>query len=139
MPADPETLTAIHTFGENIRNAINAELCAHKEEADRARQRLYDHINHTAKESRDEQRLNTAELRGSITTLGIQVTDLASRFGSHEKADVKEVERIDNELNKVDEKLASNANKKHGYIQAFIAAVFGGIAGWISRHFEGNN
>lgn len=132
MPADPDTLTAIHAFGENLRNAIGAELRAHKEEADRARSRIYERIDSHARESRETQKESTAELRGAISALGIQVTELSTRFGSHEKADEKEFERVDDAIK-------GAASKRHGYLQAAIAAAFGGIAGWLSRNLGGTS
>lgn len=130
MPADPETLQAIHAFGENLRNAIGAELRAHKEEADRARSRIYERIDSHARESRETQKENTAELRGAISALGLQVTELSTRFGAHEKADEKEFERVDDAIKDA-------SNKRHGYFQAFIASVFTAVAGWVLWIFKG--
>ncbi len=130
MPADPETMQAIYALGENLRNAVDARLNAHKEQADEARQRIYERIDSHARESRDLTTSSTSELRGAIVVLGTQVTDLSARFGAHEKMDAKEFERVDSEL-------AEGSKRKHGYVQAFVGALFGGIAGWASRAFGG--
>ncbi len=131
MVADPDVLSAIHALSENLRNAVDARLNAHKDEADKARQRIYDRIDSHAHEARRQQAESTAELRGAIVTLGTQVTDLSARFGAHEKMDEKEFERVDDAIQ-------SAASKRHGYVQAFVAAAFGGIAGWLSRAFGGH-
>ena len=130
MAADPDILNAIHTLGENLRNAVDARLTAHKDEADRARQRIYDRIDTHAHEARKQQAESTAELRGAIVSLGTQVTDLSARFGAHEKIDEREFERVDEEIK-------SASSKRHGYFQALVAAVLGAVAGWASRIFGG--
>lgn len=130
MPADPETLTAIHALGDSLRASIDQRLNAHKEQADSARQRIYERIDAHASESRTQLASATAELRGAMTTLGTQVTDLSARFGAHEKAAEREFERVDAAL-------AEQSKRKHGYIQALVAAVFGGIAGWLSKTLGG--
>lgn len=127
MPADPDTMQAIYALGENLRNAVDAKLNAHKELADEAHQRIYERIDSHARESREQMTASTSELRGAMVVLGTQVTDLSARFGAHEKADAKEFERVDAAL-------AENSKRKSGYIQALVAAIFGGIAGWISRN-----
>ena len=130
MPADPETMSAIHALAEGLRDSIDQRLNAHKEQADSARQRIYERIDSHAQESRTQLAASTAELRGSMITLGTQVTDLSARFGAHEKADAREFERVDAELE-------DQAKRKHGYIQALVAATFGGIAGWLSKALGG--
>lgn len=130
MSADPETMTAIHALAENLRNAVDARLNAHKEQADEARQKIYDRIDSHARESREHLTSSTSELRGSIVLLGTQVTDLSARFGAHEKAAEREFERVDGAL-------AESSKRKHGYLQALVAAIFGGIAGWLSRTVGG--
>lgn len=123
MPADPELLDAIYKFGENIRNSVDAKLLLYKEDADRGRRAIHDRLEVHSKESREQQAENTAKLQGAIVLLGTQVTDLSARFGAHEKADAKEFERVDAAIK-------DNADKRHGYFQAFVASVFTAIAGW---------
>jgi hypothetical protein len=130
VPADPETMKAIYALGENLRNAVDARLNAHKEQADEARARIHERIESHARESRDQITKSTSELRGAMVVLGTQVTDLSARFGAHEKADEREFQRVDAQVK-------SAAGKRHGYVQAAVAAAFGGIAGWLSHTFGG--
>lgn len=132
MPADPETMSAIHALADGLRALIDKRLSEHKAQADSARQRIYERIDSHAVESRTQLAASTSELRGAITTLGTQVTDLSARFGAHEKMDEREFERVDAELE-------DQAKRKHGYLQALLAAVFGGIAGWLSRAVGGQS
>lgn len=132
MPADPETMSAIHALADGLRALIDKRLSEHKAQADSARQRIYERIDSHAVESRTQLAASTSELRGAITTLGTQVTDLSARFGAHEKADEREFVRVDAEIK-------AAANKRHGYVQALVAAVFGGVAGWLARVFGGAN
>ena len=126
MPADPETMQAIHSMGDALRASIDARLTRQADEATEARQRIYDRIDSHALESRSQLATSTAELRGAMTTLGTQVTDLAARFGAHEKSD-------DREFARVDEEMKAASSKRHGYVQALVAAIFGGVAGWMAK------
>lgn len=141
MPVDRETMSAIHALADGLRSSIDARLDEHKSQADTARARIYEKIDGTstelrnaiaahAVESRTQLAASTAELRGSMITLGTQVTDLSARFGAHEKADAKEFERVD-------EALQEQAKRKHGYLQTILAAVAGAIAGWLSMAIGG--
>lgn len=130
MPADPETMSAIHALADGLRASIDTRLNEHAKQADESRQRIHARIDAHASESRTQLASATAELRGAMTTLGTQVTDISARFGAHEKSDEREFERVD-------EALAEQSKRKHGYIQALVAAVFGGIAGWLSKTLGG--
>lgn len=123
-------MQAIHALADGLRASIDKRLDDHKAQADGARQRIYERIDAHAAESRTQLAASTAELRGAMTTLGTQVTDLSARFGAHEKMDEKEFERVDAEIK-------SAASKRHGYVQALVAATFGGIAGWMAKVFGG--
>lgn len=129
MPADPETLQAIHTLSKELRDSVEAKLDAHKRETEASRAKIYEKIDDHARDAREEQRQNTAELRGSIITLGIQVTDLASRFGSHEKADAKEIERLDKRIDAAEAREQTASDRTEGRLLAAAKILLSGGAG----------
>lgn len=98
MPADPETMAAIHALGENLRNAIDGRLNAHKEESDRARQRIYDRIDRHADESRSQLAEASAEFRGAIQAVGVQVATVATELRAHTAHDDERFRRQDREI-----------------------------------------
>ncbi len=132
MPADPDTLVAIHALSENLNKSVEAKLTLFKEDADKSRQRIHDRIDEHARESRHTQEKHTAELRGAITLLGTQVTDLSARFGSHEKADAKEFERVDDKIKDIE-------NGKKSYVQLIFAAIISVVAGWFASSIDKGN
>lgn len=98
MPADPDTMQAIHALSENLRASIDGRLNAHKEEADRARQRIYDRIDLHARESREQLSEASAEFRGAIQAVAVQVATVSTELRAHTAHDAERFARNEREL-----------------------------------------
>lgn len=101
MAADPETLTAINALSENLRNAVDARLNAHKEESDRARQeqdrarqRIYERLDVT----RSEIQSLAAEVRSGAKDVSVQIATLGTELRAHIQYDELQFARHDREL-----------------------------------------
>lgn len=135
MAADLETMTAINALAENLRNAVDGRLNAHKEESDRSRQRIYDRIDAHAREAREQIEALAAEVRSGSKDVSVQVATLATELRAHFQYDEIQFGRHDHELKeirdravalseRVDGKLDAAANDR-GKLWTFIAWVVG--------------
>lgn len=98
MPADPDTMQAIHALSENLRASIDGRLNAHKEEADRARQRIYERIDEHARDSRQQLAETSAEFRGAIQAVSVQVATISTELRAHTVHDDERFTRHEREL-----------------------------------------
>lgn len=122
-------MNAINALALNLRSAVDAKLDEHRKEAAKSREKIYEKIDEHAKDAREEQRRNTAELRGSITVLGTQVTELATRFGAHENADAKEIERVDKRIDAVEGREQTASDRTEGRLLTAAKILLSGGAG----------
>lgn len=118
MPADPETMTAIHALAENLRNAVDARLNAHKEEGDRARQRIYERIDAHAKEARGQIDALAMEVRAGAKEVSVQIATLGTELRAHSQYDEHQFARQDRELAAIRETAIKLSERVDGKLDA---------------------
>lgn len=111
MPADRETMEAIHALAENLRNAVDGRLNAAKEESDRGRQRIYDRIDEHAKEARAQNEVLGSEMRTNMREVAVAIATLSTELRAHSQYDEAQFARHDRELDTVRSKAHELAGK----------------------------
>lgn len=117
MPADPETVLAIQQMSVELRSSIDQRLDQHKAEADAARGRIYERIEEHTRESRKQLSEASAEFRGSIQVVAVQVGVMSAELRAHTAHDDERFQRL--------ERGGEKASSERGRLWTLLAWLLG--------------